>query len=143
MTSKIKDFFRCSFNDKRLPVEFDIGTGVIKFVDTGIPNIIRYSQLEKCAKVFDDWKSSEIHEFCDNQWRFNCLQLVRNVDGTYGESDDGSSIVPRFPPRKIFPLKVLGKPIGTPFSKVWKVQDISGFIDWVFLLKTLDYLDRD
>ena len=50
MTSKIKDFFRCSFTDKRLPVEFDLGTGNIKFVKTGIPKIIRYSQLENALR---------------------------------------------------------------------------------------------
>jgi hypothetical protein len=150
LTPKIQDFFEVRFDDTRLPVECDTGTGLIRFpTGTPTPRGHPYS-LEDYANVFASWKPTEINEFCDNQWRFNCLQSIWNDDVRYG-LDRNSSGVPWFHPRTIFPFKVLDRPKGTPFSKVWKVEDISGYGDdsprpqrvRVFFPETLEYLNGD
>ena len=107
LTAKIRDFFNHDFDDGQLPIEFDIRTGIIKR---------RPPVQRKYADTFRSWKPVEIREFCDNQWRFNSPLLDGNLRPE----------IPWFPPQTILPFNVVGKTKGTAFSKVWKIQPVSG-----------------
>ena len=108
-TDKIRDFLKYNIDDGRLPIKID--EGFFKIPDNEvISDINRYFNDQP---IFSSWRDVELLEFYNNQWRFNAPIFHRQTSNPE---------FPHFPEQTILPFDFVGRPKGTPFSKVWKIK---------------------
>ena len=108
LTDKIEDFLQSEFDDKQLPVEFDVVAEHVEDLST---------QGSQLLPVFRSWKAVQILHFCDCQWRFNAFKI-----DTFTFNKEASWTVSHLPEQMIFPFNVLGRPKRTGFNQVCRIE---------------------
>jgi len=132
MTRRIREFFDDSFDDRKLPIEYEIATwrkhNPLALNDPeplpGIFFTLGNGHYDR-SKVFQSWDSTDIREFCDNQWRFNAPSFPPdNYGGIWLQYQKlkGFNYLFLLPMRTILPFDIEGTSKGTAFSKIWKIK---------------------